>query len=199
MRDIFKIKDINEIYSILDNATYGTLALSKGITPYSVPINFVRVDNIIYFHGSKRGKKMEFLKHNKNVSFSVVESEAIIPSYFSSNNNLACPATTFFRSVIIEGVAEVVTEYNQKVLALNALMKKLQSEGKYIDLSNSIYKKSIDATNIIKIVPYNIDAKAKLGQNLKKDRFNLIIKNLKKRGLKEDLKLINLMRRYNEV
>jgi len=199
MKEIFEIKDINQIYEILDSATYGTLALSKGVEPYSLPINFARVNNIIYLHGSKSGRKIRYLDVNKNVSFSVVKEASLIPSFFSSTNNLACKATQFFRSVIIDGVAEIVTEYNQKVVALSALMEKLQKKRGYIELTNPIYKKAIDATNIIKITPYQIRAKAKFGQNLDKKRFEMIIDNLEKRAAPLDLETIKLMRRYYGV
>jgi len=199
MREIFKIKDIEEIYSILDNSSYGTLALSKGVVPYSVPINFARVKNCLYMHGSKKGKKMDFLKHNKNVSFSIVGYENIIPSYFSSKNGLACQATTFFSSVIIEGVAQIITNYDEKVIALEAIMQKLQPSGGYKSLNQEVYKKAINATAIIKIIPYEISAKAKFGQNLDRDRFNMIIENLEKSSCKDDLQLIDKLRRYYDL
>jgi hypothetical protein len=44
-----------------------------------------------------------------------------------------------------------------------------------------------------------ISAKAKFGQNLDRDRFNMIIENLEKTGCKDDLQLINNLRRYNDL
>jgi len=193
MKDIFKIKDIEKIYEILDSVEYGTLALSKGVVPYSVPINFVRIDNCIYFHGSQFGKKMRFLDANKNISLSVVKPYSIIASYFSSNSGLACPATHFFESVSIDGVAEIIEEPEQKAKVLNALMQKLQPEGNYKNLTDKVYINSILKTAIIKITPFKIRAKAKFGQNLPDTRFTMIVNNLKKRGSKLDLQTIDKM------
>jgi len=64
--------------------------------PYSVPVNFVRIDDEIYFHGAKKNRKMEMIAQNPKVSFSVVENYLLILSYFSSTDALACPATQFF-------------------------------------------------------------------------------------------------------
>ena len=194
-----QIEKIDEIYTILDSAIYGTLALSKGVEPYSVPINFARINNTIYFHSSKKGRKMDILKVNKNVSFSVVDEGSIIPSYFSDTNNMACLATQFFRSVIIEGLASIVTTKDEKTKAIEALMQKFQSEGKYKPLTSSLYNSRIDATQIVKITPYHMSLKVKFGQNLNIKRFDMIIKNLKKRATKQDLKTLNLMRRYYGV
>jgi nitroimidazol reductase NimA-like FMN-containing flavoprotein (pyridoxamine 5'-phosphate oxidase superfamily) len=57
LKQIFEITDKNIINQVLDNTEYGTLALCYNNRPYSLPINFVRVENILYFHGSLKGKK----------------------------------------------------------------------------------------------------------------------------------------------
>ena len=44
---------------------------------------------------------IDILKNNQFASFSVVESYSMIQSYFSSNDKLACPATQFFKSIIM--------------------------------------------------------------------------------------------------
>ena len=51
---------------------------------------------------------MNIILKNIKLSFSVVENYALIPSYFSSTEGLACPATQFFKSIIVDGEAELV-------------------------------------------------------------------------------------------
>ena len=58
MKSQFEIKDKIVIDDILNNSEYGTLALCNNNIPYSIPINFVQVNNCIYFHGAKKGKKI---------------------------------------------------------------------------------------------------------------------------------------------
>lgn len=95
VKQVFEIKDKETIDGLLASASYGTLAICADDKPYSLPINFVQIGEDIYFHGSKSGRKIEILKANRTASFSVVESHALIQSYFSANDELACPATHF--------------------------------------------------------------------------------------------------------
>jgi len=194
MKKVFEIKDKSIIEEMLDKAEYGTLAICSNDRPYSLPINFIFINDEIYFHGSKKGKKIDILRVNQHASFSVVEPYSMIQSYFSSSDNLACPVTQFFKSVIIDGEIKFVEEYDEKVKMLSMLMKKLQKEGGYRPLSEDVYKKAIDATLIYKLVPENIKVKFKFGQNLTKEKFEMIVEHLKTRAKEEDLATIKLMK-----
>lgn len=194
MKQIFEITDKEIINEVLNNAEYGTLAICDNNKPYSLPINFVELNNEIYFHGSKKGRKIDILKNNQFASFSVVESYSMIQSYFSSNDELACPATHFFKSIIIDGKIKFVKNYDEKVKVLSELMKKLQKEGKYKPLSEEVYQKAINATTIYKLIPNEIKAKFKFGQHLNQERFDMIIKHLEERGDEKDILTIKLMK-----
>ena len=185
-----------EIIEFLENLEYGTLALCNDNHPYSLPINFVTLNGCIYFHGSKKGRKVKAIKANANASFSAVKAYSIIASYMSSKDGLACPATQFFKSCIIDGKIEITQESQEKIDALNALMAKLQKEGGYKDLNDPIYKKSIAATNIFKLTPISSNLKLKFGQKLSDERFNMIIEHLEQRATKEDLETVKLMKEH---
>ena len=182
MKSQFEIKDKKDIDDILLKAQYGTLALCSQNRPYSIPINYVYIDDVFYFHGAKKGKKMDFMKSNPIASFSVVEPFSLIQSYFRSDEELACPASHFFRSVSVDATIELVDIYDEKVYALQSLMEKYQPEGKYKHLSDEVYKKMIDATQIFKLMPKDIKGKVKLGQHLPSEAFDRIIKYLEQRG-----------------
>ncbi|WP_072682402.1 pyridoxamine 5'-phosphate oxidase family protein [Arcobacter sp. LA11] len=196
MKKAFEITDKKIIDDILNEAQFGTLALCSNNKPYSLPINFVELNGEIFFHGSKKGKKISIIKENTNASFSVVEDCSLIPSYFSTDKGDACPATHFFKSIIIDGKIEFVENYNEKANALESLMQKLQKEGKYIPLNDETYKKAINATCLFKLIPNEIRAKFKLGQHLKKDRFERICEHLQERGTKKDLETLKLMKQF---
>ncbi len=186
MKQIFEMRDQDEINGLLDATEYGTLAICADNKPYSLPINFVRIGKEIYFHGSKSGRKIKILKQNAHAAFSVVEAHAMVPSYFSSTDGLACPATQFFKSIMIEGEIAFVEAYDEKVQALSALMEKLQPEGKYRPLSEEEYKKAINATTVYKLIPHEVCAKYKFGQHISDERFLMILAHLEKRGAKLD-------------
>ena len=185
-----------DILEFLEKLEYGTLALCNDNVPYSLPINFVTLNGALYFHGSKKGRKVDAIKSSPNASFSAVRAYSIIASYMSSKDGLACPATQFFKSVAIDGKIEIVQEEQKKIDALNALTSKLQSEGGYKDLNYPVYSKTIAGTNVFKLTPTNSKLKLKFGQKLSKERFNMIIEHLEKRGTKEDLETIILMKEY---
>jgi uncharacterized protein len=193
MKSVFKITDPLIIDDTLSTLEYGTLALCVDNIPYSVPLNYVHDGDIVYFHGSKKGKKMQILKENSNASFSVVQSYSVIQSYFSSTEQLACPATHFFKSIIIDGKIQMVESYDEKVKALSLLMKKLQKEGGYKPLDDKVYEKMINAVAVYKLNANEVNAKFKFGQNLSDERFDMVIEHLKNRGTKVDNATINMM------
>jgi nitroimidazol reductase NimA-like FMN-containing flavoprotein (pyridoxamine 5'-phosphate oxidase superfamily) len=188
------MNDKKLIYEFLDEVEFGTLAICADNKPYSLPINFARVDKEIYFHGSRSGRKIDILDKNSLASFSAVKAFSLIDSDFSSSAGLACPATQFFTSVSIDGSIEFVEDYNEKVLALSSLMSKLQPKGGYKPLDNSLYKKMIDKTTIYKLIPNQLNIKHKFGQQLPKERFDMIISSLLARSNSLDLQTVDMMK-----
>ena len=198
MNPHFEITEKAVIYDVLDNAEYGTLALSIGDMPYAVPVNFVRIDNALYFHGALKNKKMQIIAQNPVVSFSVVENYALIDSDFSSTDGLACPATQFFKSVSINGVASVVEGRNEKAKVFEALMQKLQPKGGYKPFSDNAYDTPIKTTAVVKIAIREMSCKFKFGQHLSDERFEMIVAALQKRGTQRDLETIEVMRKQRK-
>lgn len=193
MRKVYEIKDKDLITDILANAEHGTLALCMDNKPYSLPLNFVEIGGEIFVHGAKKGKKIEIMRNNSSASFSVVESYSILPSYFSTDDGRASPATHMFKSVIIDGEIEFIEDYNVKANALELLMQKYQKEGGYKPLNDVIYQKIINATCIYKLVPSETSAKFHLGQDYNEERFKRVKEHLLQRGSKKDLDTLKLM------
>ena len=194
MRQVFEITNEAIIRKMLARAEYGTLALCVDNKPYAVPVNFVELDGNIYFHGAQKGRKMSMISKNMNVSFSVVENYSLIPSYFSSHDGLACPATQFFKSTIVDGVVEVVENREEKADMFEVLMQKLQPEGKYKPFYIDEYDTVLKATAVLKIVPSEMRAKFKFGQHVTEERFKMICEHLEARGEKLDLETLTLMK-----
>jgi len=199
MKKIFEITDPTMIHTILDQAKYGTLAVSDGVTPYAVPVNFVRIGEEIYFHGALSNHKMKALRANPQVSFSVVESYAVIASFFSSTEGSACPATHFFKSVSINGTASLVESREEKATMFTALMQKLQPEGGYKPFAEESYDKVLKATAVVKITPESTRAKFKFGQHLDAQRFAMIVEHLEQRGTAKDMETVALMQTFRDA
>ena len=193
MKKIFQIKDKAVIYKILDQAEYGTLALSLNDVPYAVPLNFVRLEDSLYFHGALKNRKMKMLSKNQRASFSVVENHSLIDSDFSSTEGLACPATQFFKSVSIEGSVEIVESREEKVTMFKALMQKLQPTGGYKPFEDEAYDTALKSTAVYKLVSSEMTCKFKFGQHLNDERFEMIIEHLKQRNTQIDKETIEMM------
>lgn len=196
MRKTFEVTDNELINEVLNNAEYGTLSLCSNNIPYILPLNFVMIDDEIYFHGAKKGKKIDIIKENSNASFNVVETYSLLPSYFSTDDGKACPATHLYKSIIIDGFIEFIEDYDEKARVLEFLMKKLQKEGKYIPLNNEIYKKAINATCLYKLISIKINAKFALGQGFNDERFTRVSEHLKQRATKTDIKTLELLNKF---
>ena len=194
MNPNFEIKDKTLIYDVLDKAEYGTLALCAENKPYAVPLNFVRIEDDIYFHGALKNKKMKMLEQNPTVSFSVVENYALIDSDFSSTDGLACPATQFFKSVSMDGMVEIVESREVKANVFTALMRKLQPKGGYKPFSDAEYDTALKATAVLKIEVEKLTCKFKFGQHLSEERFDMIVTHLLKRDTKIDRETVKLMK-----
>ncbi len=196
MKKAFEITEEKLIAEMLHQAEYGVLALCDDGKPYAVPVNFVYLDQAIYFHSSKKGKKMEILAKNLRVSFNATVGDTIIPSFFSSDDGLACPASAFFKSVIVDGTAEIVTDQQETIVAFEAMMQKLQPEGQYKPFTDATYEKMLAVVALVKINVEKQSAKFKFGQNLKVERFEQVIAYLQQRGTKQDLQTIAWMLQF---
>ena len=134
MKKSVTITDKKIIQNILDDAEFGTLALCSNNRPYSLPINFVEMNGEFYFHGAKKGKKLDLIKENSFASFCVVESYSLLPSYYSTQDGSACPATQLFKSVIIDGKMLLVEHYDEKAKANKTLYEDGNTVVNYTDI-----------------------------------------------------------------
>ena len=196
-RNEFNITNHEALLELLASCEYGTLSLVDEKTPYGVPINFAWWEEGIVFHGAKEGKKVELMARNPKAYFSAVKPYAFIPSHFSHTTS-ACPATQFFASVSLEGEVSVLENSAEKAKGLNALMQKLQPEGRYENISetNPIYTKMLEATAVFYLKAKQTSFKLKMGQNLNKERKIGLIEELEKRGSALELETVRLIRLY---
>lgn len=195
MQKTVTITDKSIIKDILNNATYGVMALCSDNKPYSIPFNFIELNGSIYIHGAKKGKKIDIINDNAFASFSIVEEYSLIPSYFLTDTGDASPASHLFSSLIIDGKIEFVNDYDEKVSGFKALMEKYQPEGNYKPLDDKkMYEEIINATGMFKLIPEDISGKVKLGQNWKKEKFEKAIRHLQERGTNQDIQTLRRMK-----
>ncbi len=113
-----EIKDTKEIDRLLSRASVCHIAMTEGVHPYIVPVNFARENNELYFHSAKTGRKIDILKKNPHVCFEVDIPGGLV------ENELACRWGMKYKSVIGFGRAYFIESREEAKKALDLIMKK---------------------------------------------------------------------------
>ena len=115
MRRSKQVLSERETVEILEKGTSGVLAVSGDDRyPYAVPISYVYADGKIYFHSAAAGHKIDAMRRNEKVSFSVIGQDQIVPDEF----------TTYFRSAIAFGKVRIIEDVQEKKDAIRKLAVK---------------------------------------------------------------------------
>lgn len=105
----------DEVSRILRDGKVGVLAVEGDDGyPYAVPLNYVADRQCIYFHCAARGHKIDALRRNPKCSMCIIEKDDVVPEKF----------TSYFRSVIAFGHAEIIDDIKEKRAALMLLCDK---------------------------------------------------------------------------
>lgn len=166
-RKDYQYQNAEAIDAFLDAATHGMLGFTRPDgSPGMVALNFVRVGRTLYFHGAPEGEKIRSLIRDPRAVFMVTADFSLVPSYYRSPR-LACPATQYYKAVVVRGAVRQVAFRDEKAAALQALMEKLQPEGGHEPImDNALYRKSLDTTAVLALPMDEVTAKFKFGQNL---------------------------------
>ena len=198
-RTDYEMSERGEMERLLDRASHGYLGMiGPDGWPGVVPLNFVYAGGRIYFHGATEGEKMAGLARDDRVTFTVVEEFSIVPSYFR-DPRFACPATQYYKAVMVRGRARVVEAADEKARALQALMEKLQPEGGHVPITadEPLYRKSLRTTAVVAVEVERMTAKFKFGQNLPSSKRAEVADRLEARGCPVDHATVEAMRAYN--
>ena len=124
--------DAAEANEIMNRCTNGVLSINgDNGYPYGVPVSYAYADGRIYFHCAREGYKVDLLKKDPHVSFTVVAQDDIIPEDF---NTLYISAIAFGRARLVDDPEEMRNE---------------ESGGRYLDSSISeIYMVEITVDHI---------------------------------------------------
>ena len=132
---------------IIRNSLVCRLAMVDGDEPYIVPVSFGITGSTIYFHSSLQGRKTDILRKNPKICFEFESDVEII------SNELACKWSFNYRSIIGSGIAEIITNTEEKTNVMKVIMKQ------YSDKEFSIPIDSIQKTMVVKIAIISISAK----------------------------------------
>lgn len=109
----------SENIAILKQKTHGILALcDEKSFPYTVPLNYVYLNDKIYFHCANVGRKLDIVRQNNKASFCVINQDTVIPEKF----------TTAYSSVIVFGTIKEITAENDKQIILEEFIRKFSAD-----------------------------------------------------------------------
>jgi len=111
-----EITDNIIIDEILTKSKICRVAFFDSEFPYIVPFNYAYFDDELLFHSAKSGKKIDLIKKNNNVCFEIEYYSQII------EDEQSCKWTTKYRSVIGFGEIDVLTNRDEKIRGLDAIM-----------------------------------------------------------------------------
>ena len=116
-----------EIEEILREETLGFLGLAVNGEPYVVPLTYVYAEGRILFHCAPTGKKLDFLRSNPQVCFTVgCQSGEII----RHPEGGVCRAD--HDSVICRGAARIVEDPEERGKLLDEFRRRLQPDAEAI-------------------------------------------------------------------
>lgn len=136
------MKEKAEIEKILEEMDFGFLGMSQQDKPYVVPMTFAYNEGKIYLHAALKGLKLEYLRSNPQVCFTVATLNELI-----QNNNDLCDYSLRYRSVITRGTAKLLSDLDEKIAALTILACKY-AKG---NVSSAVDPKKAQATAVIVI------------------------------------------------
>ncbi|MDX9941605.1 MAG: pyridoxamine 5'-phosphate oxidase family protein [Bacteroidales bacterium] len=142
--------DSREIKDIIEKCdTCFTAMVDQEGLPYVVPMNFGYEDGIIYLHSGKTGHKLDILKNNPETCIAFSTDHKI---YFR-HETVACSYGMDYRSVLAFGKVAFIEDYDEKVRALNIIMRK------YTGKEFPFNAPAVNNVEIYKLEPVKIEGK----------------------------------------
>ncbi len=179
-----EIKDIKVIEAILERETVGRMAsLGKDGFPYITPVNYVYWNGAVYFHCAHEGEKIDNILRDNRVCFEVDVPLSYLGKDYNSKSP-TCQAHQFYHCVIIRGRAELISEINEKVDALNAFMRSHEKDNYFKPVTAKT--KAVKSCSVVAIRVESISGKSDLAQKMSDDDKKQVAEYLNKRNLPGD-------------
>ncbi|MFI6505072.1 pyridoxamine 5'-phosphate oxidase family protein [Nonomuraea typhae] len=142
------------VRQILDEALMCRVAFVDDGQPYVLPTLHTRIDDLLYFHGSQRNRMLErMLGKPICVEATVVTSLVLGRSVMENSMN--------YRSVVVLGTAHEITERQEKLEAMHALVERI-APGRIPEL-RPLTDAELNSTRVLAVPLEECSAKARTG------------------------------------
>ena len=122
------VQDKDQIYKILDEALFCTVAFNLNGQPFQIPTGFCRIDNTLYIHGSVGSHYMRELVGKNlaaNINVTFLDGLVLARSAFHHSVN--------YRSVSVFSTAKQVTDQKEQDHILEVFTEKM-CKGRWNDV-----------------------------------------------------------------
>ena len=144
-----KIESAAELAELLQSGDICHLSMVDDGKPYVIPLNYGYIEGgyleggttngALYFHSAPEGRKLDILRKNPQVCFSIVADHQLIEGV------KACSWSASYRSVIGTGKAFILTEPAEKDEGLKILM------AQYSDRDYEFSEKDLERVVVIRV------------------------------------------------
>lgn len=151
---------------VVDDSNYGVLTIKK--SGYSVPLTFIRDNDVLYFHGAMKGEKVNNISDGDTVRIVFVSNSNVPKEYtvekmreiISEGGNSAGKIFTMeYKSTIVEGEIFEVKDRDEKKNSFKIMCEKYDPQ--MMEFFEHAINRSMDRTIVYKIKIENITAKSK--------------------------------------
>ena len=139
MRVIKRQMSDEEALKLLRSGEYGVLStVDTENQPFGTPLSYIYMEGSVYFHCALVGTKLDNIKNNSKVCFTVIGKTQIVPVQFSTN----------YESVMAFGSATIISG-DEKVTVFKEILKKYSND--YYEEGMKYIEKAKDKATVVKI------------------------------------------------
>lgn len=139
------VNSLNEMEETLRLGTTGFLGLSVNGMPYVLPLTYVYENGRILFHCALKGKKLDFIRENPQVCFTVGNQYGKV-----CRHPCGADCSEDNDSVICYGRARIIEEISERQNALNTFNRRISPGAEEItfEAASKCYAVEIVITNM---------------------------------------------------
>ena len=149
------VYDQAQVAAILDEGFICHVGFAVDGQPYVIPTIYVRCDDTLYLHGSAASRMLRSVREEIPVCITVTHVDGLVLARSAFNHSVN------YRSVVILGTAVEVTEPDERVQALEALVEHLIPQ-RWQDVREPS-EQELKATMVIRVPLEEVSAKVRTG------------------------------------
>jgi uncharacterized protein len=150
--------DREAIYSILDTAMLCHVGFAIDSQPYVIPTLHVRIDDLLYIHGSTASRMLGAAADGTPIAVTVTHIDGLVLARSAFHHSVN------YRSVVILGTATLVTDPAEKFAVMKGLIDHVAS-GRWDHIRHP-NEKELAATSVLSIPIVEASAKVRSGDPL---------------------------------